>query len=62
MANKKETPKTKYSKRDLMANAAMFKVTPEIVAAALVGKDEATKEETEKAVNDFLKRKKGAKK
>lgn len=60
-AVKKEAP-TKYSKRDLMENAAVFKVMPEIVAAALTGKTEATKEETEKAIKEFLEKPKEPKK
>ncbi|WP_332648895.1 oligoribonuclease [Lysinibacillus sp. 54212] len=57
-AAKKEA---KYSKTELIANAALFEVTPEIVAAALLDKEEATKKETETAVKSFLTRKKGAK-
>lgn len=58
----KEQP-TKFTKAQLIANAAVFNVAPEIVAGALHNVEEATKAETEKAIKSFLEKpKKGANK
>jgi hypothetical protein len=57
-APKEEAAKpTKYSKAELL-NAAYqhFGVTPEVMAGALYGKEEASKAEAEKLINAFLSR------
>lgn len=51
----KELPVTDYHRDELIAAARdVFNVEPEIVAGALHGKDRATKQETEEAIQAFL--------
>lgn len=58
--DKKETPQkeeaVKYSKAELLQNAAAFGVKPEVMAGALYNVTEATKEETEKLIKAFLRK------
>ncbi|GAC41259.1 hypothetical protein [Paenibacillus popilliae] len=64
MAGAKETksqkakPEAAYSKREIMAAAAGFNVSPDVLAGALrrVEKDTLTRAEAEKAIQDFKKR------
>ena len=53
-------PATSYTIDYLMANAAVFKVPPEIVRGALFEKKEATKAEAEAAIKEFLNRPKSS--
>ncbi|MGG3803167.1 hypothetical protein [Metabacillus fastidiosus] len=52
-AKAKDEP-TKFSKAELIENAHVFDVKPEIVVGALYDKEEATKEEAAQAIKDFL--------
>lgn len=54
-----ETPKSVYSRSELIEAASSFGVKPEVVAGALklAGKDSMTKADAEKAIKKFLERK-----
>lgn len=60
MATKRKKEAPIFSKSDLIANASVFGVQPEIVAGALHDKEEATKDEAEKLIKAFLEKPKGA--
>lgn len=49
-----DTKPVSYPVDYLAANAAHFKVMPEVVIGALVGKESATEEETKTAIKEYL--------
>lgn len=55
---KKAKPEATYSKQEIMAAAAGFNVSPDVMAGALrrVEKDTLTRAEVDRAIQDFKKR------
>lgn len=52
----KPEPATKHTVAELLANADVFNVAPEILAGALYGKTEATRDEAAKLLAAFVKK------